>query len=148
MSNIKAVLLRDLIGTPPIKVDQRTRNADGSLKYPEQQQEPRITTLQRVYTKRQDGKLWLMWEWDRGCPQTPFCNYSGFVFDSQHANNYAIGVLTEGPTVCLGENAEEAQRLLYAGRRPELLKEGRTFDETRLEASPLFANAGRQGRLL
>lgn len=48
----------------------------------------------------------------------------------------------------LGQDAEEAQRLTYGGRRIDLLKEARTFDESRLEKSPLFENHQRQGRLI
>ena len=42
--------------------------------------------------------------------------------------------------VSLGQDAQEAQTLLYAGRRPEALREARIFDRTRLEDSPLFEN--------
>lgn len=48
----------------------------------------------------------------------------------------------------LGQNAAEASRLTIAGRRTELLREAKTFDETKLETMPLFQNAGRQGKLL
>ena len=44
----------------------------------------------------------------------------------------------------LGRTQKEALTMAGAGRRPELLKEGREFDESRLVSSPLFA--GRGGR--
>ncbi len=44
----------------------------------------------------------------------------------------------------LGQNSEEAATILGRGRRPELLKEGKTFDETAVVNSPLFQ--GRGGR--
>jgi hypothetical protein len=48
----------------------------------------------------------------------------------------------------LAQNATEAQRMTYAGRSDVALREANTFDDTRLEAMPLFAPAARQGRLL
>jgi hypothetical protein len=48
----------------------------------------------------------------------------------------------------LGRTQKEALTLAGAGRRPELLKEGREFDQTRLVASPLFAGRGGAQRLL
>lgn len=48
----------------------------------------------------------------------------------------------------LAQNAAEAQRLAYAGRSTLSLIEVKTFDESRLESMPLFANAKRQGGLL
>jgi len=47
----------------------------------------------------------------------------------------------------LARSSKEAARMLGRGRRPELLREGRQFDESRLEESPLFRGHGRQ-RLL
>lgn len=88
---MRTVLIRDLIGTQPLTIDQRSRNADGSLKYPEQQKTPRITTLQRVWTARKDGQTWLCWEWDSNFPET-FCHSSGVVLTSEHADNYALEV--------------------------------------------------------
>ena len=46
----------------------------------------------------------------------------------------------------LAENASEAQRMTYAGRRPEQLREARTLPD--IETSPLFANHQRQRRLV
>ncbi len=48
----------------------------------------------------------------------------------------------------LGQDAEEAQKLTYAGRPIRLLKESKTFDDARLEQSPLFKPHERQGRLI
>lgn len=92
----RIVLIKDLVGTAPIQVDQRTRNADGSLKYPEQQREPRPIKLLRVWidkNRERDGIDWLMWEWEHGLKQTPYCNYSGIVMTSKHAHDYALEVL-------------------------------------------------------
>jgi hypothetical protein len=51
-------------------------------------------------------------------------------------------------TPALGQTAQEAATILGRGRRPELLKEGKQFDETRLVESPLFqGRGGRQGFL-
>lgn len=55
---------------------------------------------------------------------------------------------SDPPPPLLGENAQEAQRMTYAGRRTEVLKQARIFDESRLEKFPLFENAQRQGRLI
>lgn len=40
----------------------------------------------------------------------------------------------------LANTEEERQSLLYGGRRTAVLKESKTFDHTRIEASPLFAS--------
>ncbi len=44
----------------------------------------------------------------------------------------------------LGQDAEEAQRLTYAGRSVTALQEARTFDLDRAESMPLFQNTKRQ----
>ena len=48
----------------------------------------------------------------------------------------------------LGQDAQEAQRILYAGRKTELSREPKIFDDTTLERMPLFEKARKQGRLL
>jgi hypothetical protein len=58
--------------------------------------------------------------------------------------NFTGGVSTPA----LGQTAQEAATILGRGRRPELLKEGKAFDETALVSSPLFqGRGGRQGFL-
>ena len=52
----------------------------------------------------------------------------------------------EAPT--LGTSESEALTIAARGRRPELLKEGRTFDESRVVGSPLFQGRGGRQRLL
>ena len=52
------------------------------------------------------------------------------------------------PAPMLGQDAQEAQRILYAGRKTELLREPKIFDDTTLERMPVFEKAGKQGRLL
>ncbi len=89
---MKIKLIKDLIGTKPLRIDRRTRNADGSLKYPEQQKTPQMTTLERVYIKREKGQDWLYWQWDRSLKETPLCNYSGIACGSKHVENYALAV--------------------------------------------------------
>ena len=51
-------------------------------------------------------------------------------------------LLHEPQPAMLGQNAEEAMTKAAAGRRPELLKEGKEFDQTRLVESPLFQGRG------
>ena len=83
-------LIRDLIGTAPLRVDIRTRYADGRLMYPEQQKQPRLTTLRHVWTEKIDGFTWLMWDYDK----LP-CHYegrSGIVLTSKHAAVYSLQV--------------------------------------------------------
>lgn len=48
----------------------------------------------------------------------------------------------------LGQDSREAERMTYAGRKIEHLREPKTFDQSRVEAMPLFQDAGRQGRLI
>lgn len=47
-----------------------------------------------------------------------------------------VWVAISKPT--LAANTEEAQRMTYAGRSMPALREAKTFDHTRLQASPLF----------
>ncbi len=95
----RIALIKDLIGTAPVVIDQRTRNADGSLRYPDLDDylEPRITVLEKVWTKKKKDKhgnpqTWLYWQWDKACPATPMCNYSGVLMDGEHENGYALEV--------------------------------------------------------
>jgi len=57
-------------------------------------------------------------------------------------------LLHEPQPAMLGENTEEAMTKAAAGRRPELLKEGQEFDQTRLVESPLFQGRGGPQRFL
>jgi hypothetical protein len=62
------------------------------------------------------------------------------------------GLFPEGSTIVvfapgaappmLGQTAAEAAAILGRGRRPELLREAKQFDETRLVRSPLFGGRG------
>ena len=51
------------------------------------------------------------------------------------------GLEAKGPT--LAENAEEANRMLYAGRPSVSLRESKIYDTERLGNLPLFAQRGR-----
>ena len=51
------------------------------------------------------------------------------------------------PAGMLAEDAAEAKRMTYAGRRDVALRQAKIFDESRIEKSPLFENAKRQGGL-
>ena len=51
------------------------------------------------------------------------------------------------PAGMLAQDATESQRMTYAGRRDVALRQAKIFDESRIEKSPLFENAKRQGGL-
>ncbi len=51
------------------------------------------------------------------------------------------------PGAMLAQDAAEANRMTYAGRKPQSLRHAKVFDNSRVEAMPLFATARKQGGL-
>jgi hypothetical protein len=82
---MKLVKISDLVGenTSGMKADIRSRNADGSLKYPtfSDYQRPIIVTMRKVELK--GG--WLYWRWDGYS-----CGFSGVDLNSPQAETYHI----------------------------------------------------------
>lgn len=93
LTNIQDLIGKDVAG---LMADIRSRNADGSLKITfenprdEHNNRPNVP-LTRVYWKRENGKRWLHWEWDkRGLDMPMSCGYSGIREDSKEINDYYI----------------------------------------------------------
>lgn len=84
----------DLTNAPmPVRVDIRSRDAEGDLLYPTQSenQQPIITNLTRVEVLTKKGKDWLYWHWEpvkRG--YTYDCGYSGVQMDGEREHLYHV----------------------------------------------------------
>jgi hypothetical protein len=103
--------------------------------------------------KTADGRIWRFHAYDRRTGKTVYR------YDS-HGERPVLalyqnppGLFDETPPLefpehrsqsDLARSEREARAHVAGGRRPELLKEGRTFDSTRAEAGPLFRGKGRQ----
>ena len=90
---MKLVRVLDLVDKDikGVKADLHSRNADGSLMYEHTEKENRISTLQRVYIRKEKGENWLRWEWDRNGTGMPFdCGFSGVRLDREDVEHWHI----------------------------------------------------------
>ncbi len=92
----KLVRIIDLLsgeyeGTP---IDQRSREADGSLRYESTKDRAHLTKLAKVYTKTDKRGKWLYWTWEPFEGLGHNCHYGGQVIegDGEH-----IGYLLLNP---------------------------------------------------
>lgn len=81
----KLVRIMDLVDKPVagMRVDIRSRNADGSLMYEHQEKGgPLIVTMKSVTIDRKKDGRWLYWRHEKDCSVIPWdCGYSGHRID-------------------------------------------------------------------